>query len=478
MTAAKPIRIVVIGGGITGLAAAHRAIELGQQSVRSVEVTLIEATNRLGGVIRTERQDGYLIECGPDNFITNKPAGLALVDRLGLTDQLLQTNDAHRRALVVRRGRLHPVPEGFLMMAPTKPWPIVRSPLLSVFGKLRMALEMRVPRTEDNRGDLYDESLESFVRRRLGREAFERIVQPLVAGIYTADPKTLSLRATLPRFLEMERQHGSLIRAMRAQAAASVGKDSGARYSLFVTFVEGMSTLTDALIERIGDERIMQNTRVAGIERTGESWTVQTRCGRSIDADNVVMALPSYTAANLVRSVDDDLADRLDAIEYASSAVVQFGWRRDQIPHPLDGFGFVVPAIENRRILAGSFSSVKYKGRAPRHHVLVRAFLGGATDPQAMDQSDRAMTETARNEFRQLLGVTAPPQFSRVDRWERSMPQYKVGHADRVRGIKAHVSQHPGLHLAGNAYRGVGIPDCISDAERVVGHIFGCHESN
>lgn len=473
MTAPPLIKVVVIGGGISGLAAAHRAIERAAQREQPVDLTLIEATDRLGGVIRTQHQDGYLVECGPDNFITNKPAGLALVDRLGLTNQLLQTNTAHRRALVVRRGRLHPIPEGFLMMAPTKPWPIIRSPLLSPLGKLRMAWETRVPCAEENRGDLYDESLESFVRRRLGNEAFERLVQPLVAGIYTADPSTLSLRATLPRFLDMERQHGSLIRAMRAQAGARSGGDSGARYSLFVSFKNGMSTLVDALADAIGNDRTMRNTRVESIEATGGRWTVRLSRGEPMEADRVVIALPSYAAAGLVRGVDADLADALDAIEYASSAVVQFGWRRDQVARPLDGFGFVVPAIENRRILAGSFSSVKYAGRAPQHHVLMRAFLGGATDPEAMAMNDRAMTEAARNEFRQLLGVTAPPQMSRVDRWERSMPQYKVGHADRVRRIDALVSHHAGLHLVGNAYRGVGIPDCIADAERTVDGMFG-----
>lgn len=473
MTAAQPIKIVVIGGGITGLAAAHRAIELGEQRERPVEVKLVEATDRVGGVIRTERDNGFLIECGPDNFITNKPAGLALVGRLGLTDRLLQTNDAHRRALVVRRGQLYPIPEGFLMMAPTKAWPIIRSPLLSPWGKLRMAMETRVACAEDNRGDLYDESLESFVRRRLGNEAFDRIVQPLVAGVYTADPATLSLRATLPRFLEMERNHGSLIRAMRAQVAARTGKDSGARYSLFVSFVDGMSTLIDALVDRIGTGRIVRGSRVDTIDHNQSGWSLRTQRGDSIDADHVIVALPTHAAAGLLGSVDRDLADQLGSIEYASSAVVQLGWRRDQVPHPLDGFGFVVPAIENRRILAGSFSSVKYSGRAPQHHVLMRAFVGGATDPEALTMNDRTLVETVRNEFKGLLGVTAPPLITHINRWERSMPQYKVGHADRVRRIVESTSKHAGLHLVGNAYRGVGIPDCIADAERAVDAIFG-----
>ncbi len=348
-------RVIIVGGGISGLAAAHRVLELGGDPL------LIEATDRLGGVIDSETRDGFLLEHGPDNFITNKPGGIDLAKQLGLEHELIHTSPDHRGALLVRNGRLHPVPEGFLMMAPTRLGPMITTPLLSWRGKLRMAAEMLIPARRENK----DESLASFVRRRFGREALDRLVQPLISGIYTADPEKLSLAATMPQFLDMEQRHGSLISAMRAAGRSAHGSESGARYSLFVTFRAGMRTLVDALEQKIGAHRIRKQTAIDQIHPTPQGVTLRTTEGEMLEADAVILALPALHAAAIVRPFAPDLATDLAQLTYASSAVVNFAYDRSAVEHPLNAFGIVVPKIEKLDILAASFSSVKYAGRAP-----------------------------------------------------------------------------------------------------------------
>lgn len=457
-----PTRVIVIGGGITGLAAAHRLLELSTQRHAPLEVTLLEASGRLGGVIHTIQRDGFLIEAGPDNFITNKPWALELTQRLGLDDRLLETNQAHRRAMVVRRGRLVPLPAGFMLMGPARWWPVMNSPLFSWPGKLRIALEPFVPA---RRGD-GDESLTSFVTRRFGRQMLDRLVQPLVGGIYTADPDSLSLRATMGQFLEMETRHGSVIRGLR-RAGDQVTSDSGARYSLFVTFREGMQALVGALADRIGSQRVRANTLVKSvrIDVNRGKWIVMLRGGTTLEGDGLIIAVPSYQAASMLHDLDEQLASHLNTVEYASSAIVNLAYPRADVPHPLDAFGFVVPVIEKRTILAGSFSSVKYQGRAPDGHVLMRVFLGGALQGHVLELDDDALVRAARDDLRDLLGVTTRPSLAMVHRWPRSMPQYTVGHLDRLGGIRSLVERFKGLELAGNAYAGVGIPDCIHAGE-------------
>jgi oxygen-dependent protoporphyrinogen oxidase len=457
------VRLAVVGGGIAGLAAAHRAVEVARERGLTLDLALFEAGDRLGGTIQTERHEGFLVECGPDSFLSEKPWALALCRRLGIEDRLVRTDDRFRRIYVAFRGRLHPLPDGFQLLAPTRLGPFVRSGLFSWPGKLRMAMDLVLPRGGDP-----DESLGGFVSRRLGREALERVAQPLVAGIYTADPDVLSLAATMPRFLELERRERSVIlglwRAARRAPAEAAGA-SGARWSLFVTFADGMEEFIRALASRLPAEAIRLKERVTSVTREGGGWRLGMADGSAAAADGVIIATESHQAGRMLRYADPALSHLLDDIAYASSATVTFGWRRADIPHPLDGFGFVVPQVERRPIIACTFSSVKYPGRAPDGFALLRVFVGGALNEAALDSDDETLTRVARAELGELLGIQAPPLFSRVSRYPRAMPQYHVGHLARVDAIEGCLRRHPGLALVGGAYRGVGIADCIRSGE-------------
>jgi oxygen-dependent protoporphyrinogen oxidase len=447
-------RIVIVGGGISGLAAAHRLHELcGNTAV----VTLLEASPRLGGTIQTEHRDGFLLERGPDSFISEKPEAVALAKRLGLESRLIQTNEQFRRSFIVRNGRLRPVPEGFQLLAPSRIWPFISTDIFSVAGKLRMAADLLLPRRRSN--GIEDESLASFVRRRLGREALERMAQPMVGGIYTADPETLSLRATLPRFLDMEREHRSLILAMMRQGQKR--GTSGARYSLFLSFDDGMEVLVNKLASTLSNVRL--KTRVEGLSLNSQTWLIRTDSESTIEADAVCLAVPAYVAASLLHNVHEHLATQLNQIKYASTATINFAYARSAIRHPLNGFGFVVPFVEKRSLIACTFSNVKFNNRAPAEHVLLRAFAGGALQPEIFALPD--METRIEADLRELLGINGEPLFKEVAKWERSMPQYEVGHLDRVAAIENEVRSLPGLALAGNSYRGAGIPDCIRSGE-------------
>ncbi len=457
------MRLIVVGGGIAGLAAAHRAVERAREIGRPLELTVLEAGGRLGGTIRTERIGDFVVECGPDSFLSEKPWALALCRRLGVEGRLVGTNDRMRRNFVVFGGRLHPLPDGFQLLAPTRFGPFLRSRLFSWPGKLRMGLDLVLPRGGDP-----DESLGAFVRRRLGREALERVAQPMVAGIYTADPDTLSLSATMPRFLDLERKERSIVlslwRAAR-RAPAAGAQSSGARWSLFVTFAGGMEEMIEALAARLPREAIRLGERVTEVSRHGARWRVATATGAALGADAVLLAPEAYQAARMLRYADPALAHLLEEIPYASSATVTFAHRREDIGHPLDGFGFVVPHVEGRPIIACTFSSVKYPGRAPEGHELLRVFMGGAMNEGALDASDDELVEIARRELAELLGIRGEPLFVRLNRYPRAMPQYLVGHLGRVEAIEQCLRHHSGLALIGGGYRGVGISDCVRVAE-------------
>ncbi len=503
-------RIAVIGGGLSGMAAAHRLIEITREAASTVtassqtnsrcEITLLEAGSRLGGIVGTKHLDGYLIDTGADSFLTNKPGAIGLCRRLGIEDRLVATDPRYRGAHVVFDGRPVPVPMGFQLLSPTAIWPMLTTPLLSTWGKLRLLMEYLVParHSTDFAGQagqpLIDESLASFVRRRFGRETLERLVQPLVGGIYTSDPERLSLAATMPRFLEMEREYGSLIRAARSlsKAAASRGTassittptnplardetSSGARYGLFAGLKGGMEDLLAALRSRVAAGCTVKfGARVASVQRdltrqTGYRLTLSDGSQETFDA--VIVATTTYHAATMLGELAPELARELNGIEYASSAVVVTAHRLADVRHPLDSFGLVVPHRERRRILATSFSSRKFPERAPVGSVLLRTFVGGAMQPELNDLSDEELLRLVRSELAELLGVRGEPEISLVVRYPRAMPQYHVGHLDRVARIESLTAPHAGLALAGNAYRGVGIPDAIQSGESAAAAIF------
>ena len=451
--------VAVVGGGITGIAAALRAITLG------AEVDLFEAAPRLGGTISTVRQDGFTIETGPDSFITDKPWALALCQRMGLATDLVPTREGNRRTHVAHGDRLYPLPDGFLLLAPTALLPLAVSPLFSLGGKLRMALDLVLPRRRSSE----DESLAAFVRRRLGREALERVADPLASGIYTGDPEELSLRATMPRFAEMEARHRSLILGLRHRASEAAGV-AGARYGLFVSHRDGLGALVAALAARIPERAIHLRTAIDALARTSGGWRLHTTDGTH-DADAVVLACPAPVAANLIRPHDDTAAARLATIPHASSAILTFGIRTADLPHDLPGFGFVVPSSDGRDILACTFSSRKWPARAPAGHELVRVFVGGVRRAELLALDDAGLIALARRELAGFLGYRAEPVFVRVDRWREAMPQYTLGHMDRVRAIEEHVARLPRLAVAGNAYHGVGIPDCVRSGEAAVDQV-------
>ena len=454
-------RVVVVGAGLTGLVAAHRLAARGSSAKRT-EVVVLDAKDRVGGSIWTNHVDGYTLEGGADSFITNKPWGVELCHELGLGDRLIGPNEKDRRSFVVRKGKLVPVPEGFVLMAPGKIGPLLASPILSMRGKARMLLDLVLPRKRDDG----DESLASFVRRRLGREALDRLVQPLVGGIYTADPTELSLKATLPQFPAMERDHGSLILGARRQAKASRAADraaSGARYGLFASLDEGMGLLPRTLAESLPPGVVRTRTAVRRIVRSeaGQTWRVELLDGPPIEAGAVILTTEAHASARLIDGFDPELALQLRSIPYASSAIVTLAYRRDQVKHPLDGFGAVVPAIEGRSILAVSFLSQKFPTRAPAGTVLLRVFVGGATQPDLFDRDDDELATMVRDELASLIGASGEPLLVEVGRHPRAMPQYTLGHLDRIAAIRRRAAQHPRLLLAGNAFHGVGIPDCI-----------------
>jgi oxygen-dependent protoporphyrinogen oxidase len=456
-------RVVIVGGGISGLAVAHRLVELSREKRLPLDLVVLEAQRRFGGVIETQVRDGLLLEGGPDAFISEKPWALDLCRRVGLEHELIETQRECRRSFIVRRGRLLPVPEGFYLIAPSSLATVFRLPFLSWRGRMRMACEPLLP---PRRAD-HDESVGSFIRRRFGRETLERIGQPMLAGIYTADPERLSLQATMPAFREMERQHGSIIRALGSRAHRSRGASaaaSGPRYSLFLSLRGGLGSLVEALIQRMPEVSLrcaVPVTRVA----SGPAWTVTLQDGSSLNTDALCLALPADRAAALLEPCARDLAQQLAAIPYESVATVNLGFRRAEIPQAPAGFGFVVPACEHRRLVGCTFASVKFPGRAPAGSVLLRAFIGGPLHRELVDLDDAAMTQVVREELRDLLGIQATPFDVTIRRYPRAMPQYHVGHLARVAAIDATLRRSPGLYLTGNGFRGIGLPDCIHQAE-------------
>jgi protoporphyrinogen/coproporphyrinogen III oxidase len=442
--------VIIVGGGIGGLVAAYHACKQGQS------VVLCEASDRLGGVIRTSSEDGFTCEHGPDSLVSIKPGGLELVRELGLEDRMVGVPEAARRSLIARNGRLVPVPDGLYLLAPGRILPFLRSPLLSWAGKLRMGFDFVIPR---RRADAPEESLAAFVRRRLGREALEAIAQPMVSGIYTADPERLSLAATMPQFLELERAHGSLIRGMMARMKlqqVAMKQASGPRYGLFLSLEGGLQTLVDTLLARLDDADLRTGCAATSVRRDGDAWLVQTADG-PLHAGRVVLAVPAHAAAQML---DGELAHELAAIPYAGVATVNLAFDGGlELPQAA---GFVIPAVEGRGTIACTIAHAKYPGRAPEGTILLRAFVGGALHEDRLDLDDAELVRQTLADLRVYLGALPEPRLARVHRWPKAMAQYVIGHQARVARIRALTPD--GLHLVGNGYDGVGIPDVAAQA--------------
>lgn len=462
----------MIGAGVAGLATAYYLEQRAREAGRPVSVTIFERADRVGGKVVTEQAGDFLIEGGPDSFLNQKPWGGALCRELGLGDQLLPANTEHRNVYLVHRGRLQPFPTGFRLAVPTEWMPFLRSPLLSWRAKLRVAGDLMAPRRR-NGGD---ESLAAFLRRRIGREAAERLAGPVMSGIYTADPEKLSVQASWPQFVEMERASGSLIRGMlRARRAAPAPPKNRPPPALFVSLRGGMGQLVETLRTHVSAE-VRFGARVAAVRRVGDRLAVACEGGagdpRVFDA--AVLACPAYDAAALLRSLDPGLAAQLEAIRYVSTASVSLGYRRAEIERwaPLDGYGFLVPSAERQPITACTWSSVKFAGRAPEDMVLLRAFLGGDGKEDIVGRSDDQLIQAVRVAYAGIMGFRADPVCARVFRWLRGNPQYDVGHLDRVERIEQAAAAVPGLYLTGSAYRGVSVPDCIRQARETADRVF------
>ena len=443
-SASDVIDVAIVGGGIAGLSAAY------DLQARGLSVRVLEATSRPGGVITTERTDGWVIDGGPDSLLVQKPAAVALCRDLGIADRLISTL-VPRTAYVLRAGRLHAISEGSFLGFPITFGALARSRLFSLAGKARMAGELFVPRRTTDE----DESIASFVQRRFGHEAVEYLADPLLAGIHAGDVDRLSMRALFPRLVDAERQSGSVIRALRALRVRP--SPQGA----FVSLPGGTGELVTTLGAALTPGTVTTDARVSTVQRRSV-YTMESTAGH-VQARCVVLAVPAYVAASLLRPLDAILADQCNAVAYASTATAVFGYRRDQVSHPLRGTGFVVPRTEDLALLAGTWVSSKWPGRAPDGHVLIRGFLGGGRDPHRLEAGDAELIETARRELSALLGISGAPVLTRLFRWTRQSPQYEVGHLPRVAGIERRLTALPGVFLTGSGFRAIGIPDCISD---------------
>lgn len=463
--------VVIVGGGITGLAAAYHLQTKAPKN--QLNWHLVESSARLGGKIQSLRERGFTIEAGPDSFMVKKSPLLDLCRSLSLDSELI--NASRAGIFVLNQSRLDPLPEGVTMMAPTKIRPFLQSRLLSWPGKIRMGMEMFVPR----KASVGDESLGSFVRRRLGQEALDKIAAPLLAGIHNVDPDRLSLQSTFPLFLEMERKYGSLTRGFRAQqkrTPTTQPQTERKPASPFLSLRGGMQVLVDAIVSGLAPECLSLNAPVRSLSRThSESYTIMLADGARLNANSVLLTTPAYVTADLIENFDPGLSEQLRNIPYSSTANVSLGFKREDIPHSLNGTGFVVPCKENRSLTACTWSSVKFEGRAPEGSVLLRVFLGGGRGTNLTRLNDKDLTNLALSELRSIMKITAPPVFAKAFRWIKGAPQYEVGHASRMCEIDRMASSYPGLYLAGAAYHGGGVPDCvrsgIEQAEKIIDNL-------
>lgn len=449
-------RVIVAGGGIAGLTAALTLQE------RGIDVTLVEAEQRYGGKLRTEHEDGFLIDAGPDSFLSMKPAALQLAARVGIAERVIDTRGDGGGTYILRAGTLQPLPEGITLLVPTELKSIARTPLLSPLGKARMSLDYVIPA----RKGTDDESVGSFVRRRLGREAFERMAEPLLSGIYAGDADSLSLAATFPRLRDAERTHGGMVRAALAQRRAPRPAGATPAHTPFISFDGGLGVLIDALQAALKSSDLRTNCTLRSLARQEDGWFVGLSDGTHVRADAVVLAISASAAATLIEPLSTPCATALREIPWVSSATVSLGFNERELGTPPNGRGFVIPRAEGRTLTAVTWTSNKFAGRTPPGQVLLRAFVGRAGNeaPALLPEDD--LLQVVRRELTEILGIQAVPTLARVYRWPAALPQYTLGHLDRLTRIDTALTALPGLALTGASYRGIGIPDCISDAEQ------------
>lgn len=448
-------RVIIVGGGVSGISAAYYLAKDGAPS------TIVERRPRLGGVIQTESVHGCTIETGPDCFPSAKPWALDLIRELGLADEVIGSNDHLRVTYVRKGGKLVPLPDGLMLMIPTKILPLVTTPLLGWGAKIRMGLEwFRRP----GGAALEDRSVAEFIEDHYGREAVDYLTEPLLSGIYGGDPNQLSAETVLTRFVELEAKYGSLTRgvlhARRKVASEAKGQP------LFQTLKGGLGRLVSAAVAATKPPRETIFAEAETLERAAAGWRVRV-AGEWMETENVALAGPAYEAGALLARVDPDLAALLNAVPYTSSIIVSLGYKKAGFSHPLNGFGFLVPKRERKRLVAGTWVGVKFSHRVPDDMVVLRCFLGGGEEP------DEEILAIVSEELREIMGVSETPVFTRLTRWPRSMAQYTVGHRRRMAEINARVAALPGLHLAGNAYTGIGVSDCVRMGKEAAGRIVG-----
>lgn len=484
--------IIIIGGGAAGLGAALKVKRAADEG-HDVAFTLVERAERPGGKIATEyipdewggaSDARFVIDGGPDCFLTEKPAVHRIAKDIGIFEDELPTDDSRKKTWILSRGKLFEMPDGVMMFAPTKLVPFATTGLFSWPGKIRMGLDLLIPRrtrwAEGETAADHDETLESFIVRRMGRECLDRMAEPLVGGVHASDPAKMSLAATFPRLLEMEQKYGSMIGGFvdaRKKVAAMKKKypaKPGAKpRTFFTSFTAGMQELTDTMAHAAGRQSIRTGVAAESLAQVGDRWSVRLSDGSNIEGDAVIVATESWAAEPLMRSVDTAIADALAAIPSSSSATVSIGFRESEVGINMDAFGVLCPEVEGRALMAATYSSTKWPGRAPEGKVLLRGFVGGPHNQKIMEKSDEELAAIVLDEMQAILGVTGTPLFSRVWRWRLGMPQYTIGHLDRVNTIETRCAETPGLALAGGSYRGVGIPNCIESGERGVTKILG-----
>ena len=460
------MRLTIIGGGIAGLSSAYYATK----HIPDAQITLIESSDQWGGKITTDRvtfDDGtFIIEGGPDTFLATKPWGVALCKELGFGDRLHGTNQKQKNTYVLHHNKLEPLPDGLAMMIPTNVQAILKTRLVSWFGKARMGFDFLQPAKSLNG----DESLGTFVSRRLGREAYDNLIEPLMSGIYAGDGDALSLASTFPYLRDLELKYGSLARGALEMRKKTNGKVQGSR-SAFLTPTTGLAEIVEALVKHLQDNgvKLRLNTSVSQISKIDSRYVVKLEDDSSFDSDAVILATPAYVSGGLLASFDPKLASTLMSIPYASTATVSLAYRQSDLPKPLDGYGYVIPRREGRKALAGTWTSTKFPHRAPDGYALIRVFVGRAGQDIPWDENE--LLELAKEEVKMTSGITAEPMLSRVFMWDKAMPQYNLGHPDKLKQIDAALEKHPSLALAGNGYRGIGIPDCIHSGELAVNKI-------